>query len=144
MPRLRAEPVQRRLSELWRQFRGATDSACRTAREIPRIDETRIRFLARVQYRLYILRCSDDSLYTGIATDVPRRLAEHRAGIRGAKYLRGRLPIEIVFECEAGSRSEAQRLEHRIKRLSRERKEALIAGEFCLEADCQASGVAAG
>lgn len=80
-----------------------------------------------------MLRCADGSLYTGIAIDVARRLEEHRGGKRGAKYLRGRTPVELVFECDAGARGDALRLEHRIKQMSREDKEALIAGTMLLE-----------
>jgi len=80
------------------------------------------------QYTLYILRCSDGSLYTGIASDVDARLDEHRRGRRGAKYLRGRTPFELVFTQPAGSRGAAQSLEHRIKKLSRSDKLALIEG----------------
>jgi putative endonuclease len=83
-----------------------------------------------VDYSLYILRCADGSLYTGIALDVARRLEEHRNGTRGAKYLRGRTPLELVFEQPAGDRAAAQRLEHRVKRLSRTEKEALIGGDL--------------
>lgn len=79
-------------------------------------------------YSLYIVRCADDTLYTGIATDVGKRLAEHARGPRGARYLRGRGPLELVFSVEVGDRAAAQRLEHRVKRLSRSRKEALISG----------------
>ena len=79
-------------------------------------------------YNVYILRCADGSLYTGIAVDVARRLDEHRHGARGAKYLRGRLPAELVFECPAGDRAAAQRLERRVKRLSKPQKEAIVAG----------------
>jgi len=85
-------------------------------------------------YSLYIVRCADDTLYTGIATDLDKRLAEHVAGARGARYLRGRGPIELVFSVEVGDRGTAQRLEHRVKRLSRRRKEALIAGREPLPA----------
>jgi putative endonuclease len=96
-------------------------------------------------YSIYILRCADGSLYTGIALDVRRRLEEHRDGARGAKYLRGRSPFELVFECAAGDRGDAQHLEHRVKRMSRGDKEALIAGELQLEADAaQASGDSSG
>jgi putative endonuclease len=83
-----------------------------------------------VDYSLYILRCADGSLYTGIALDVARRLEEHRNGTRGAKYLRGRTPVELVFEQPAGDRAAAQRLEHRVKCLSRTEKEALIGGDL--------------
>lgn len=99
-------------------------------------------------YKLYILRCADGSLYTGIAVDVERRLDEHRRGARGAKYLRGRLPAELVFECQAGDRASAQRLEHRMKRLSRPLKEAVVAGELRIDSigsePDQASGAAGG
>lgn len=81
-------------------------------------------------YSLYILRCADGSLYTGIALDVARRLEEHRNGVRGAKYLRGRTPVELVFEQPAGDRAAALRLEYRVKRLSRPEKEALIGGDL--------------
>lgn len=79
-------------------------------------------------YQLYILRCADGSLYTGIALDVEARLRDHESDRVGAKYLRGRKPFKKVFECEAGDRSQAQRLEYRVKRLSRARKLGLIRG----------------
>ena len=92
-----------------------------------------------MSYTVYILRCADDSFYTGIALDVERRLREHRSGARGAKYLRGRMPVELVFECAAGQRGDALRLEHRVKRMTRGEKEALIAGRTSLVTD-HASG----
>ena len=99
-------------------------------------------------YSVYILRCADGSLYTGIAVNVERRVDEHRRGMRGAKYLRGRLPVELVFECPAGDRASAQRLEHRVKRLSRLQKEAVVAGELGVdglrEKPGQTSGAGAG
>ena len=79
-------------------------------------------------YSLYILRCADNSLYTGIALDVDKRVAEHQDGKRGARYLRGRGPLQLVFSCEAGDRSTASRLEHQVKRLSKADKEALVSG----------------
>lgn len=89
-----------------------------------------------MSYSLYILRCGDGSLYTGIALDVARRLEEHQKGVRGAKYLRGRAPVELVFEQPAGDRAAAQRLEYRVKSLSRAEKEALISGDLSpLQAD---------
>jgi putative endonuclease len=83
-------------------------------------------------YSLYIVRCADGSLYTGIATDVERRLREHEDGVRGAKYLRGRGPLVLEFVEHLGSRSAASRAEHRIKKLERHRKEALIAGSVSI------------
>lgn len=93
-----------------------------------------------MSYSIYILRCADGSLYTGIALDVRRRLEEHRDGARGAKYLRGRFPVELVFEAAAGDRSNALRLEHRVKRMSKGHKEALIAGALVLQASGDSSG----
>ena len=82
----------------------------------------------RHDYSLYILRCSDDTLYTGIACDVPSRLDDHRRGIRGAKYLRGRGPFALVFQCAVGDRSAAQRVEYFVKKLAKKDKLDLIAG----------------
>lgn len=74
-------------------------------------------------WSVYLLRCADGSLYTGIATDVSRRLAEHQEGDKGAKYLRGRGPLQLVFHQQIGNRSLATKIEHRIKRLPKECKE---------------------
>ena len=59
-----------------------------------------------------MLRCADGSLYTGIATDVPRRVSEHERGKRGAKYLRGRGPFEVVYQRTVGDRSVATKIEY--------------------------------
>lgn len=83
-------------------------------------------------YSLYLLRCGDGSLYTGIAIDVERRLREHQNGA-GAKYLRGRGPLRIEFCAPVGNHARALRLEHRVKRLARSAKEALIAGRVTLD-----------
>ena len=78
-------------------------------------------------WHVYIVRCRDGSLYTGIATDVRRRIAEHaRRYGRGAKYLRGRGPLRLVFARVIGTRGLALRIESRIKKLPKARKEALI------------------
>jgi predicted GIY-YIG superfamily endonuclease len=74
---------------------------------------------------LYILRCKDGSLYTGITTDVEKRLEAHRLG-RGAKYTRGRGPLELVYREECGDHSAALHRELEIKRLPREEKLKLI------------------
>ena len=81
---------------------------------------------------VYILRCGDGSLYTGIAKDVARRLAQHRAG-RASRYTRARLPVDLVWSREVESWSAALREELRIKSLPRNRKEALLEphGEPC-------------
>ena len=74
---------------------------------------------------LYILRCKDGSLYTGITTDVEKRLEAHRTG-KGAKYTRGRGPLELVYREECGDHSDALRREAEIKRLPRDEKLKLI------------------
>ncbi len=84
-------------------------------------------------FSLYILRCADDTLYTGIATDVRKRISEHESGVRGAKYLRGRLPLKLEFTERVGDRAIASRLEYRVKRLDRAGKERLIRGRMTLE-----------
>jgi len=82
---------------------------------------------------VYLIRCADESLYTGVATDVERRFREHQAqGLRTARYLRGRGPLELVYFCAAGDRAEAQRLEYRIKQLKVAAKYQLIRGELAL------------
>ena len=73
---------------------------------------------------MYLVRCEDGSLYTGIARDVERRLALHRAG-RGAKALRGRGPLVLVLAREVGERGHALRVEAAIKRLKTDDKEVL-------------------
>ena len=75
---------------------------------------------------LYIVRCRDGSLYTGIATDVARRLALHTAG-KGAKYLRGRGPLTLVYQTRIGSRALALKTEGRVKALPKMKKEQLVA-----------------
>jgi putative endonuclease len=73
-------------------------------------------------YSVYLVECRDGSLYTGIATDVSRRLAEHEQGAKGAKYLRGKGPFRLIYQQEIGDRSLASKVESRIKRLPRVEK----------------------
>lgn len=80
---------------------------------------------------LYLVRCNDGSLYTGISTDVERRFAAHAAN-RGARRLRGRGPLELVYSHALGDRGLASRVEHRVKQLNRSDKERLIRGELPL------------
>jgi len=77
-------------------------------------------------WSVYMIRCRDDSLYTGIATDVARRFEEHQSGNTGSKYLRGRAPLELVFQLQVGDRSRASKIEHRIKKLPRPEKEKVV------------------
>ncbi len=78
-------------------------------------------------WHVYILRCGDGSLYTGISPDVVARLQAHQAG-KGARYTRGRGPFELVYQEPAGSQADATRRERAVKRLTREKKQALIQG----------------
>jgi putative endonuclease len=74
---------------------------------------------------LYVLKCRDGTLYTGITTDVERRLAEHRRGA-GARYLKGRSPLMLLLQKKVGEKGLALKLENRVKRLSRAKKEQLV------------------
>lgn len=74
---------------------------------------------------VYLLRCKDDTLYCGITDDVQRRLEMHRSG-KGAKYTRGRGPLELIYTEELSSRSDALKREAFIKQLSRKEKLTLI------------------
>ena len=78
-------------------------------------------------YWVYILRCADGTLYTGSTDDVARRAAAHNSG-RGAKYTRGRGPVEVVYREECPDKSAALRRESAVKKLSRAEKLRLIAG----------------
>lgn len=83
---------------------------------------------------VYVLKCADDTLYTGYTTDLDKRLTEHNGEgdtkttlSAGAKYTRGRRPVEIVYHEKFGTRSEAMQREYAIKQLKRKEKEELIA-----------------
>lgn len=86
---------------------------------------------------VYMLRCADGSLYTGITTDIARRLAEHNGGeaAPGARYTRSRRPVTLAYAEPADSRSAAARREAAIKRLDRMRKLALCALQRCPKPD---------
>jgi len=84
-------------------------------------------------YSVYLVRCRDGSLYTGIATDVARRLAEHEDGRKGAKYLRGKGPLNLVFQQDIGDRSLALRVESRVKRLTKREKEDADCLRKCID-----------
>ena len=76
---------------------------------------------------LYILRCGDGTLYTGITTDVEKRLEQHRAG-KGAKYTRGRGPLTLAYQEQCADHSDALKREIAVKKLTRPQKEKLITG----------------
>ncbi|MBT8145778.1 MAG: GIY-YIG nuclease family protein [Gammaproteobacteria bacterium] len=83
---------------------------------------------------LYILRTADARLYTGITTDLERRFAEHsQGGQLGAKALRGRAPLQVVYTSPFNDRSQASVAEYRVKRLTRAAKERLIAGDISMQ-----------
>ena len=76
---------------------------------------------------LYLIRCGDNTLYTGISTDVDRRFAQHQSeGSTGSRYLKGRGPLSLVFKKKLASRSLALKEEHRVKRMTKAQKENLI------------------
>jgi len=86
------------------------------------------------RWSVYVLRCRGGALYTGIATDVRRRIAEHaRKKGKGAKSLRGRGPLRLVFQRVLGSRGLALRVEGTIKKLPKARKEELILREVLVD-----------
>ncbi|MCP4077729.1 MAG: GIY-YIG nuclease family protein [Gammaproteobacteria bacterium] len=81
-----------------------------------------------MKWSVYILQCSDDSLYTGITTDLNRRIAEHndRSSNLGAKFTRGRQPVKLVYQEQLETRSLATKREMEIKSLTRIKKLSLI------------------
>lgn len=77
-------------------------------------------------WTVYIIRCDDDRLYTGITTDVERRFREHAGGARGARFFNGRRPVEVLYRETGHDRSSASRREAAIKKMSRARKMMLV------------------
>ena len=89
--------------------------------------------MAANEFTVYILRCGDDTFYTGIAVDIGKRISEHESSSRGAKYLKGRGPLTLVYSMAVGNRAAATRVEYRIKQMNRAQKEALIDGRLGLQ-----------
>ena len=84
-------------------------------------------------WSIYIIRCGDRSLYTGISNNVPKRFAVHQSGgSQAAKYTRSRHPLHLVFTAEIGNRSQASRAEYYLKQLPKKTKERLVAGTISL------------
>jgi len=77
-------------------------------------------------YYLYMVRCSDNSLYTGITTDLKRRILEHNESKKGAKYTKSRRPVVLVYEEKFENRAEASKREYTVKKLTKSKKEELI------------------
>lgn len=82
--------------------------------------------MSELVYSVYILSCSDGTLYAGVTRDVNRRVQEHNLSVKGAKYTRARRPVQLVYARSYSSRSIAQVEEARIKKLPRQAKLALI------------------
>jgi putative endonuclease len=78
------------------------------------------------EWHIYVVRCADRTLYTGIARDLQARITQHNTG-RGAKYTRSRRPVTLVYQEAAADRSAALRREHEIKRMAPQAKRALVA-----------------
>ncbi len=78
------------------------------------------------QWFVYILRCADQSLYTGITTNLSRRLDEHNDSSKGARYTRGRRPVVLIYSESQPNRATASQREYAIKQLSRSEKEQLL------------------
>lgn len=79
------------------------------------------------EWHLYLVRTRQGALYTGIATDVGRRMSEHeQAGGRASKYLRSKGPLELAYETQIGDRSLALRAEHCMRKLTKDQKEEIV------------------
>ena len=74
-----------------------------------------------MNWHVYIVECSDGTLYTGISNNVDKRIREHNLGI-GSKYTRGRRPVKLLAKCNYADKSHASKMEYKIKRLTREAK----------------------
>ena len=84
-------------------------------------------------WSIYMIRCGDRSLYTGISNDVAKRFAVHQSGSsQASKYTRTRHPLKLVFTAEIGDRSAASKAEYKIKKLTKKTKERLVAGTTSL------------
>ena len=77
-------------------------------------------------WKVYIVECSDGTLYTGITTDTQRRLLEHNYSFKSAKYTRSRRPVKLVYEEDSQNRSTASKREYQIKKMKRRDKKILI------------------
>ncbi len=86
------------------------------------------------QWSIYIVRTRLDTLYTGISTNVERRFKEHESNPKkGARYLKGKGPLELLWQQKVGSHGEALILEYKVKKLTKSKKKSLINGDICLD-----------
>jgi putative endonuclease len=83
----------------------------------------------KMSYFVYMVECSDKTLYTGIAKDLKKRVDEHNLSNKGAKYTKARRPVTLIYSKKLKDRSEASKMEYAIKKLSREKKLQLIIKE---------------
>ncbi len=81
-------------------------------------------------WHVYMVECADGTLYSGITTDVDRRINEHNDSVKGAKYTRAKRPVSLVYREQVADRSAASKREYELKQLSREEKLALIATQI--------------
>ena len=82
--------------------------------------------MSKTSYYIYMVLCSDDTFYTGITTDLTRRIEEHNSSPKGAKYTKARRPVSLVYSEEHLDRSSASKREYQIKKMSRKEKKILI------------------
>jgi putative endonuclease len=82
--------------------------------------------MSKTPYFTYIVLCADNTLYTGIATDLERRIEEHNSSDKGAKYTKARRPVTLVYSEKHLDRSSASKREYSIKKMSRKEKKILI------------------
>jgi putative endonuclease len=82
--------------------------------------------MSSTPYYTYIVLCADNTLYTGIATDLERRIEEHNSSDKGAKYTKARRPVTLVYSEKHLNRSQASKREYSIKKMSRKKKQILI------------------
>ena len=80
-------------------------------------------------WHVYMVRCSDGTLYAGITNDLKKRIEAHNSGKDGARYTRSRRPVKLVYSEQVESKSAAAKLEYQIKKLPREKKELIVKGE---------------
>ncbi|MDR0217620.1 MAG: GIY-YIG nuclease family protein [Enterobacteriaceae bacterium] len=91
------------------------------------------KFVNKSDWYLYLIKTRNGALYTGITTDVSRRLMQHRAG-KGAKALKGKAPLTLVYHCSVRDKSTALKLEYRVKQLNKQKKERLVTTQpVCIE-----------
>ncbi|MEM8858077.1 MAG: GIY-YIG nuclease family protein [Chloroflexota bacterium] len=88
--------------------------------------------MLKTTWFIYMIRCVDNSLYTGITTDVEKRFQKHSQG-KGAKYLKSKRPLQLVYQQPIGDRSLASKVEYAVKQLSKSKKELIVLGEL----DCR-------